>query len=294
MNRWQQVNETEVNLMTNPSQEVWFCASPQGNKGPFTREQMLDLLKRGVININSYIWRESYRNWVKVIDSGDFVEPQQDAAQQVAAPPETGPVAPAGDIVPPDSAAQDDYLDGVFVNLVKDSWTRYRKKITSQEVDEVLVGGVITATLDNGYSLIDLESTGTDHFLRFEEISSGNRMIFQLRHLAESFMTSQVIGHEASVTLGYGERFQNFAAVWKALRQEMKGGYIRSPDPGIITVDGDMSSQYIYVEVGLLWDINDYLAPDNPYDVLYPKLTSHIGATIHALRKYLRGRFAGL
>ena len=60
--------------------------------------------------------------------------------------------------------------------------------------------------------------------------------------------------------------------------------------PGIITVDGDISSQYIYVEVGLIWDLNDYLDGENAYKVQYPKLSRDIGATLHALRKYLHGR----
>ena len=112
----------------------------------------------------------------------------------------------------------------------------------------------------------------------------------QLQHRAESLMTAKVIGHEASVTIGYGERVKNFGKIWGALKQEMKGGYIAHADPGIITVDGDMSSQYVYVQVGMIWDIADYLDPADPYKVLYPKLNESLGASLHALKKYLRGR----
>lgn len=185
----------------------------------------------------------------------------------------------------------DDYLDGVFVDLVKSSWDRHRRRQLSTEVDEVLVGGVITGVLDNGYSLIDLTSDGQNHYARFEDIESGNRVIFQLQHMAENLLTSKVLGHEANVTIGYGTRVRDFGKTWKAVRQEMKGGYIRQADPGIITIDGDMSSQYIYVMVGLIWDIEDYLSPDDPYKVLYPKLGKDVGATLHSLRKYLHGRF---
>ncbi len=185
----------------------------------------------------------------------------------------------------------DEYLDSVFVELVKGSWKRHRRRQLSTEVDEVLVGGVITGVLDNGYSLIDLTSDGQNHYARFEDIDTGSRVIFQLQHMAENLLTSKVLGHEANVTIGYGTRVRDFKKTWKAVRQEMKGGYIQQADPGIITIDGDITSQYIYVMVGLIWDINDYLSPDDPYKVLYPKVGKDVGATLHSLQKYLHGRF---
>ena len=255
----------------------WFCQSPEGNKGPFTDEQMGEFLRGGNLGPDHMVWREGMPNWTRIAQVPELT------GGASAAPPQ-----PQGAV--PNAQNQDDYLDSIFVDLVKDSWRRYRKREVSQDVDEVVVGAVITATLDNGYALIDLESSGTDHYLRFEEIASGNRIIFRLRHHAESLLTSQVLGHEASVTIGFGQRVRDFQRVWTAVKQEMKGGYITQPDPGIILVDGDISSQYIYVEVGLLWDINDYLDPDDPYKANYPKLTRDVGATIHALRKYLHGR----
>ena len=191
------------------------------------------------------------------------------------------------------SQARDDHLDGIFSRLVRSSWDRYNRRLQASEVDEVLVGAVITATLDNGYALIDLESEGTSHRLRFEQVSSGNRIIFRLKHTTGTLLSSKVLGHEAQVTVGYGERVRDFGRVWKAIRQEMKGGYVKQAEPGIITVDGDISSQYIYVLVGMIWDLDDYLDPDDPYVVRYPKLTEDIGASMHALRKYLRGRLGG-
>jgi len=312
---------------------VWFCGSPEGNKGPFTRTQMEDLIQAGVVGGDSYVWREGLANWTRLEETGDFAPPElqrpartatpaepQPARAQAAAQPAAQPnvrvaaqpaahanvqVAsqqPTGHtlaqneeikVAIPNAQNQDDYLDGVFVGLVRSSWARYRKRQVATEVDEVLVGAVITATLDNGYALIDLESTGSDHYLRFEKLESGQRIIFKLTHHAESLLTSAVLGHEASVRIGYGERIRNFGVVWKAIKQEMKGGYIAQAEPGIITVDGDISSQYVYVEVGLLWDINEYLDENDPYIVKYPRLTQDVGATIHALQKYLHGRIAG-
>lgn len=282
-------------MAKHPTNRTWVYNTQQGNQGPYNEQQMRSLLAQGTIDGGTWIWREGFDNWVQLSKSGDFALPgdaaqasaqqqqQQHAQQQAQAQQQQAASA----------SSRDDHLDGIFVGLVEKSWKRHRMRERATELDEVLVGGVITAVLDNGYSLIDLNSDGTNHYLRFEDTSTGHRVIFQLQHMAEQLVTSKVIGHEARVTIGYGQRVKNIKSIWGAIKQEMKGGYIRQADPGIITVDGDLSSQYVYVEVGLIWDIADYLDADNPYRVLYPKLGEDIGATLHALSKYLQGRFSG-
>jgi hypothetical protein len=280
-------------MARHPEGTVWFCATPQGNKGPFDEATMLELLRRGSLNEGSYIWREGMDNWQHLGKSGDFDQAAQASAQadaQAAAPPQE---ASASLAVVPAGQSQDDYLDGLFIAQVKRSWERHQRRQRATEVDEVLVGGVITACLDSGYQLIDLNSNGTHHHLRFEQLEDGARVIFQLEHMAESLLTASVLGHEAQVVIGYGERVRDFGRVWKAIKQEIKGGYITRAEPGILTIDGDLSSQYIYVQVSLLWDIQDYLKPEDVYRVNYPRLTQDVGASLHALRKYLRGRFQG-
>lgn len=262
---------------------TWICASPDGNKGPYTRAQMEGLLAAGHINAESWIWRQGMANWTQLGPSGDF------------------PNKPAGAAAPaalPQAASGDDAMDALFIGQVKKSWERLNRKLTASQLDEVVVGAVITGVLDTGYSLIDLGSDGHNHNLRFEDVKNGNRVIFQLSTggsfaaLLGAVDGSSSRPQEANITIGYGERVRDFNKIMTALRQEMKGGFIHEPEPGIITIDGDISSQYVYVQVNLIWDLKDYLDPKNPYKVIYPKLSQDIAASIHALRKYLRGRFA--
>lgn len=289
---------------------TWLVAVQNGQAGPYNLAQMREHWAKGQLTAESYIWRDGFDNWVQVSQTPDAEAFSGGGlAQQASVQPPAQQDAPSGQTAQPAAATDgssgdagqqpasfglhqdDDYLDGVFVDLVKSSWQRHRRRQLSTEVDEVLVGGVITGVLDNGYSMIDLTSDGQNHYVRFEDIDTGNRVIFELQHLAESLLTSKVLGHEANVTIGYGQRVRDFQKTWKAVRQEMKGGYIQRADPGIITIDADMASQYIYVMVGLIWDIEDYLDAEDSYKVLYPKLGKDIGATLHSLRKYLEGRF---
>ncbi|MEA2194117.1 MAG: hypothetical protein QOG42_551 [Solirubrobacteraceae bacterium] len=88
--------------------------------------------------------------------------------------------------------------------------------------------------------------------------------------------------------MAYGEPIKSFGKVFNAIRQEAKSGYLGAAEPGIVTFDADSESQYLYTQVDLYLAIDDYVDAD--IDVDYAKLGAHVGATVHALRKFLRGK----
>lgn len=186
-------------------------------------------------------------------------------------------------------SAEDNRLDCIFGDLVTKSWDYYEAHAFAGHIDEVFLGAIITSTLDSGCALIDISSDGTHHYLRFEDLEDHSRIVCRMTHLTPGLAQARVLGQRASVVIGYGERVGNFQKIWKALKAEYKSGLVASPEPGTITVDGDMSSGYVYVQVDLFLSIEDYVAPD--YAIDYRALQDHLAATHNALRKYLRGRF---
>ncbi len=182
----------------------------------------------------------------------------------------------------------DDALDQVFAGLVKESW-RYHKLVENTgRMDEVLVGALITATLDAGHVLIDLSSDGTNHFLRFEDPEDRSRLTMAITHLTRDVTTAKAVGQRASLVVGYGEPIKSFGKVLSAMRQEAKSGYLGRAEPGIVSFDADSESQYLYTQVDLYLAIDEYV--DEDMNVDYAKLGAHVRATQHALRKFLRGR----
>jgi hypothetical protein len=181
-------------------------------------------------------------------------------------------------------------LDQVFVSLVNQSWKHYNETLHNTRLDDLLVGAVIAATVEQGYALIDLNSDGVNHYLRFEWLQSGQRLIFQLQNLSEDLVTAKVLGRQARVVIGYGERVQNVSVVWSALKAELKSGFLDAAEPGVITCDADLAAGYIYVQVPLILNLDQYFGQG--WQVNYGPLQQHIGATIHALAKYLRGRLS--
>lgn len=185
--------------------------------------------------------------------------------------------------------AEDERLDAVFGELVEESWQILDERQFAERIDEVFLGAVITGALDAGWSLIDLESDGTHHHLRFENLGDHTRLVVRLRHLAGDLATARVLGQKASVVIGYGEKAPNAKEIVAEIRDELQGGFLRNPEPGTISVDGDLTSGYVYARIDLYLSIDRYVAED--YTVDHETLTEHVRATVHALRKVLRGRF---
>lgn len=179
-------------------------------------------------------------------------------------------------------------LEKVFVSLVDFSWKKYNERQHNTHMDELLLGAVIASTVEQGYSLIDLNSDGVNHYLRFEHLPSKTRLIFQLTNQSEDLVTAKVLGRLARVVIGYGQMVQNPTAIWQALKSEFKSGFLDAAEPGVITCDADLASGYIYVQVPLIIDLDTYFP--SSYEVNYPLLQQHIGATVHSLSKYLAGR----
>ena len=90
-------------------------------------------------------------------------------------------------------------LEQVFVSLVDASWDKYNEGLQNRYLDDMLVGAVIASNVEGGFSLIDLNSDGVSHYLRFEHLPSKQRLIFKLTNLSENLVTAKVLGHRAQV-----------------------------------------------------------------------------------------------
>jgi hypothetical protein len=305
-----------------PDEELVHVQTATGRAGPISRNQLKFQLAMGKLSQDDHFWVSGMDEWLRIGDHaawlrGEAAAPGPAPTPPAAAAPAPAPAAPGpalaadplaaaaamadddpvvmgsvGDFsahVEPGSA-EDNRLDGIFGDLVTKSWDYYEDHAFSGHIDEVFLGAIITSTLDSGCALIDISSDGTHHYLRFEDLEDHSRIVYRMTHLTGSLSQSRVLGQRASVVVGYGERVGAFQKIWKALEAEYKSGLVASPEPGTITVDGDMKSGYVYVQVDLFLCIDDYVGRD--YTIDYKLLQDHLAASHNALRKYLRGRFA--
>ena len=253
-----------------PDQVAVHVHGEGGTQGPFSRRALQDRVKSGLGHPEDSFWFEGMDGWSKLTRHPDLFEDLDGSLK---------------------AQSSDDRAEHTFGKLVQASWSYYNAHKYASHVDEVFLGAIITSVLDTGYALIDLSSDGTHHYVRFQNLKDNARILVRLTHLTGDLTKAKVQGHRASVIIGYGERMDDVARIFQALKAEVKSGYIQSPEPGTITVDGDMGTGYVYVSVDLYLCVDDYVEPS--YRIKYDVLKDHLGSTTHALRKYLRGRFGG-
>mgnify|MGYP000035023173 CR=1 FL=1 len=186
---------------------------------------------------------------------------------------------------------EDVRMDAIFDDLMQATHDYREAHEFASCIDEVFLGAVITAGLDAGRALTDLTSDGTHHFLRFVSPDDGSRVLLRVTHLTGNLTTSRVQGHMASVVVGYGERMARFAEIWASLGEAGRSGIVPRDTPGALVIDGDVASQYVYVQVRLYLRIDDYVQRD--WSIDYDRLSEHISACVRALRIHLHGRFGG-
>lgn len=288
-----------MNQMPAPDDPIIHVHSQsRGRLQPMSHRDLTQKLQSGVLRHDDLAWFSGMEEWrplstFSTLRTEPSVPDAPEGAVSVAGISTDIQATRVQDGVLPEAdtgTADDERLEGIFGTLVEQSWDFHHQHDFASHIDEVMVGAIITSCLESGRSLIDLTSDGTHHYMRFEKLKDQSQIIVRLTHLTGDLTTATVQGHRVSVVVGYGERIRNFKKIWQALKAEYKSGLISRDSPGSISVDGDLASQYVYVQVRLYLKIDDYI--DHEYDIHYARLGEHLGAVVHALRKYLRGRFA--
>lgn len=208
------------------------------------------------------------------------------------------------------TTAIEEKYEAEFVSLVKKSWQIHRVYSWNDSVDELLIGAVINASLENGYLLIDIKSEQpyqtysatvtsslssvfapvNSHALRFEKTEDKSRLIYELERITSDLSETRILGQLARITIGYGEKSDNFNTLIQVMKQEFKSSFVDTTEPGIITFDAETISGYIYAKVTIIVNLQDYNKSNTPGDIDYDKLNYHVDSVVHSLKKYLKGR----
>lgn len=175
--------------------------------------------------------------------------------------------------------------DATFTGLLEASWQRHAAMVWNAQSDDVLLGGIIASAVASGWSLIDLSSDSAQHLARFDHQEHGTRLLVEIESITEELELARVLGRLARTTIGFGRRVNDVDTVMSAMKSDLKSGFMSHDEPGAVTIDGHVGSGFVYAQVALLLDLNDYLCPDRTIN--YPMLQSHLGATTASLDRYL-------
>lgn len=261
------------------SQPVHWVDPGGQQQGPRPLADVVEQVKAGRLPRSTHVWWQGAADWTPVDQLG------VDLGQPVAATASAALM----------SGMTDQQLDDAFIELVGRSWDMYKETEFATSIDEAMLGGVITALVDCGFVLIDLETANAwagaagTHRLRFEEPADHSRVNVSLQHLTADPAVAKMIGHRASAVIGYGQRVPEFGKVGQAVKQEMQSSFIVSPEPGTVTFDADISSGYVYAQIDLLMEIERYV--DDHLDVDHELLRHHIASVVYTMKTFIQARF---
>lgn len=327
--------------MPEPTTPVHWLDQAGVQQGPEPWETVQARVIHQQIPPSTQVWWDGAPGW-QAFD-------QVDAAPPGAAPPAQSPVAPAQSPAAPAPAAQaanpapqaaqtaqadaaptsasaalmsglsDQELDDEFIGLIGRSWEMYKETELATSIDEATLGGVITALVDCGFVLIDLETAGAapaatttttttsgtttttagavevgstlldSHQMRFEEPETQSRVTVAIQHLTPDVASAKVVGHRAAAVIGYGQRVKEFQKVGQAIRQEVQSSMVLSPEPGTVTFDADLSSGYVYAQIDLLLELERYVSDDLSVD--HDLLRRHLAAVVYTMKTFVQTRF---
>ena len=305
--------------MPDPQTPVHWIDTAGNQQGPEPWETVTARVHAGQIPPSTQVWWEGAPGW----------QAYDQAAPAAASPVPTPAAVPTPEAATPQSASQalmsgltDQELDDEFIGLVGRSWEMYKETEFATSIDEAMLGGIITALVDCGFVLIDLETAGAlfgaaapaatgttttttttttsttavdstataaHHQLRFEEPQTRARVTVAMEHLTADVASAKMIGHRASAIIGYGERVNDFAKVGQAVRQEMQSNFVLSPEPGTVTFDADMSSGYVYAQIDLLLELDRYVDEDLAAD--HELLRRHLASVVYTMKMFVQSRF---
>lgn len=185
----------------------------------------------------------------------------------------------------------DQALEDRFVQLVQSSWAIHGRFERASCYDDAFMGGLISAHVKNGFSMLDCTSDGSSHYARFVNAEK-ERVILRLHSRSgEDIVFAQTLGNLAGLQLAYERSYNDISKIMKAVKSEIKselGGPKNNdfPDPGVFRIDAEGTSAIC--ETALLIDIRDYLNMETLLPDI-PKIWQHCSAVYQSLEKYLTG-----
>ncbi|MCB0916633.1 MAG: hypothetical protein KDC23_13175 [Actinobacteria bacterium] len=281
-----------------PTEMVHWIDQQGRQLAPEPYEVLLRRVEAGTVPETTMVWWEGAPGWAPLY------QVRGSAAPDAAGTTEFAATASAALM----SGLSDSELDDEFIGLVGRSWEMYKETEFATSIDEAMLAGVITALVDCGYALIDLNTaspwaiaggvtttdvgstaTSAHHQLRFEEPSDHSRVTVAIEHLTPDPASAKMIGHRATAIIGYGQRVPNFTQVSQAVKQELQSTFIASPEPGTVTFDADISSGYVYAQVDLLLELERYVDPDLAVD--HELLRRHLASVVYTMKTFVQARF---
>ncbi len=169
-------------------------------------------------------------------------------------------------------------LEDRFSEMVRLSVVHQRRLDWALRPDELLLSSCITAIVERGYVLLDVENHEVSQRAIFDHNDDSRHIRLELSPLSPVNAAGDPVGRHVQVRVAWGREVQDADEAFATVRAHATD---EVTDPGTILCEANMVASSATTSVDLIWAAQDFLRDDHSVD--RASLDASIIAILHAL-----------
>ncbi len=169
-------------------------------------------------------------------------------------------------------------LEDRFSEMVRLSVVHQRRLDWALRPDELLLSSCITAIVERGYVLLDVENHEVSQRAVFDHNDDSRHIRLELSPLSPVNAAGDPVGRHVQVRVAWGREVQDADEAFATVRAHATD---KVTDPGTILCEANMVASSATTSVDLIWAAQDFLRDDHSVD--RASLDASIIAILHAL-----------
>lgn len=169
-------------------------------------------------------------------------------------------------------------LEDRFSEMVRLSVAHQRRIDWALRPDELLLNSCITAIVERGFVLLDVEHHDDSQRAVFDHHDDSRHVRLELSPLSPVNAAGDPVGRHVQISVAWGRRVQDADAAFATVRAHATDEHV---DPGTISCEANMVASSASTSVELIWASSDFVGEDHSVD--RPALDASIVAILHAL-----------
>lgn len=178
-------------------------------------------------------------------------------------------------------------LEDRFSEMVRLSVDHQRRLDWALRPDELLLSSCITAIVERGFVLLDVENHPVSQRAVFDHNDDSRHIRLELSPLSPVNAAGDPVGRHVQVSVAWGREVQDADAAFAIVRAHASD---ELTDPGTISCEANMVASSATTSVELIWAAHDFVRDDHSVD--RPALDASIIAILHALEARWHELFA--
>ena len=176
-------------------------------------------------------------------------------------------------------------LDDRFSEMVRRSVEHQRRLDWALRPDELLLSSCITAIVERGFVLLDVENFEDSQRAVFDHNGDSRQLWLELSPLSPVNAAGDPVGRHVQVSVAWGRKVQDADAAFATVRAEASDDVV---EPGTISCEVNMVAESATTSVDLIWAADEFVSNDQTVD------RSSLDSSLIAILRALEARWYDL